>query len=167
MEDKGKPFVIVDGDVEDKQIEEKLQNPQHYVELDESPLDEFNEKIEAFAAKGLASETITPEQYRFITNKQPSSQTSQEAEELHLANPQPKSKTHKVDDEGKMIEPVDIRLITVGTGTAIHRLSKLCSIAIEHLVKPEHLPRHNRSTKDVVKRIFLINDQHAPLPAES
>ena len=30
MEDKGKRFVIVDGDIEDQQIEEKLQNPVHY-----------------------------------------------------------------------------------------------------------------------------------------
>ena len=66
-----------------------------------------------------------------------------------------------------MIQPVYIRMITFGTGTPIHSLSKLCSKAIEHLVKPEHLPRHSRSTKDVVKRIFLINDQHSPLPAES
>ena len=167
MEDKGKRFVIVDGDNEDNQIEESLSNPVHYREVDESPLTEHSQRLEELASRGLERQEITAEMYRFITNQQPNTSSSQEAEEPHLANPQPKMKTHKLDDQGNMVDPVPIRVITVGTGTPIQNLSKLCSKSIEHLTTPENLPRHNRSTKEVVKRIFFINDQYTPLPPDS
>ena len=68
---------------------------------------------------------------RFITNQQKStSPSSQEAEQLHLANPQPKYKTHKIDSEGNMPDPVPLRTITVGSGTPVLSLSKLCAKSI-------------------------------------
>ena len=88
-------------------------------------------------------------------------------EELHLANLQPKYKTHKNDETGNMKDPVPIRTITIGSGTPVHRLSELCSKAIEHLVTPEHLPNMSQSTEAVVKRLFFINENQTPLSPQA
>ena len=124
-------------------------------------------KLEDLAAQGLEKQEITQEMYSFISNKEPGASFSQGADEPHLANPKPQMKTHKLDNEGNMVNPFPIRVITVGTGTPIQNLSKLCSKSTEFLTKEENLPRHNRSTKEVVRRIFFINDEYTPLPIES
>ena len=153
-EDKGGRFVIADGDQEDALIEVGLKNRERFAERNDSPLEEYVERIERFAADALAKDEIDDKQYRFITNKQkPSKSSQQEASEIHLANPKPQYKTHKVDGEGQMVDPVPIRTITVGSGTPVHSLSKLCSVAIQHLVNSENLPRMNQSTKHCVRRI--------------
>ena len=163
-EDKGGRFVIADGDQEDALIEVGLKNRERFAERNDSPLEEYVERIERFAADALANEEIDDKQYRFITNKQkPSKSSQQAASEIHLANPKPQYKTHKVDQEGQMVDPVPIRTITVGSGTPVHSLSKLCSVAIQHLVNTENLPRMNQSTKHCVRRIIFINENHTPI----
>ena len=64
----------------------------------------------------------------------------------------------------KMLNPVPIRSITVGCGTPVHSLSKLCQLAIEHLTHPTELPRNRKSTKHVLRGIVNINENSAPLP---
>ena len=63
--------MILDGEVEDNQIEESLSNPIHYREVEESPLVDHNKRLEELASRGLERQEITQEMYRFITNKQP------------------------------------------------------------------------------------------------
>ena len=84
-----------------------------------------------------------------------------------MANPKPQYKTHKVDAAGNMVDSVPIRTITVGTGTPVHKLSKLCSMAIQHLANKENLPRMNSSTKEAVRRLIFINENHTPLPPQA
>ena len=151
QEDKGHRFVLVDGELEDAQIEASLQDPEQYEEVEDNPMDIFKNQIEEYAARKVKEGELTEQQYRFVTNTQirPS---SQQAEELHLANPKPQPKTHKVDDEENLLDPLPSRVITVGSGTVPHPLSKLCSEAIKHLVTPQNLPRNN--TKTVVSRLI-------------
>ena len=66
-----------------------------------------------------------------------------------------------------MLDPVPIRTLTVGCGTPVHPLSKLCQLAIEHLTSKDELPRNCKSTKDILKVVNDINEQHAPLPDET
>ena len=66
-----------------------------------------------------------------------------------------------------MVNPVPIRTITVGTGTPVHRLSKLCSMAIQHLTSKENLPRMDKSTKEAVRRLIFINENHTPLSPQA
>lgn len=73
-------------------------------------------------------------------------------------------KTHKTDENGAMLEPVPIRNITVGTGTVVHNLSKLCQLSLEHLTANEHLPRMDKSTKAVLQRFVFMNENRDPLP---
>ena len=165
FEDKGHRFVLVDGDAEDQQIELELQNTDQYKEANGDPTAGYNDIIEEYAAKGLRHGEITEQQARYITNKQVG-QSIQGAESLHPANPKPQYKTHKRDEAGNMKDPVQIRSITVGCGTPVHSLSKLCSKAIEHLA-PAHLPRMNQSTKAVLRRLIFIDENHTPLPPQA
>ena len=149
--------MIVDGDQEDEMIEEGLKNRERFEEVDENPMEDFNVKIENWALEGLRTGELSDKIYRFVTNK-PAASSHQAAEELHLANPKPQYKTQKKDDDGNMVDPVPIRTITVGTGTPVHSLSKLCSLAIEHLPNKNILPRVNKSTRDAVRRLIFINE---------
>ena len=165
-EDKGHRFVIADGDLEDELIEEGLKNRERFEECAENPMEDFNVKIENWANEGLRSGELSDEMYRFVTNRQAAS-NPQEPEELHLANPKPQYKTHKKDADGNMLDPVPIRTITVGTGTPVHSLSKLCSKAIEHLSNKRILPRMNQNTRDAVRRLIFINENMTPLSPEA
>ena len=60
-----------------------------------------------------------------------------------------------------------IRTITVGCGTPVHSLSKLCQMAIQHLTSNDELPRNRKSSKDVLKGVININENHALLPPEA
>ena len=73
-------------------------------------------------------------------------------------------KTHKTDVDGNMLDPVPIRTLTVGCGTPVHPLSKLCQLNIEHLTSKAELPRNSKSTKEVLRVINNINENNAPLP---
>ena len=86
-------------------------------------------------------------------------------EETHLANPKPIYKTHKTDQDGMMLDPIPIRTLTVGCGTPVHPLSKLCQLSIEHLTSKEELPRNSKSTKEVLRVVNRINEHRTPLPA--
>ena len=66
-----------------------------------------------------------------------------------------------------MVDPVPIRTITVGSGTPVHNLSKLCSNAIQHLVNKENLPRNNQSTRDCIRRLIFINENHTPISPQA
>jgi hypothetical protein len=63
-----------------------------------------------------------------------------------------------------VLDPVPIRTLTVGCGTPVHPLSKLCQLSIEHLTSKNELPRNAKSTKEVLKVIKVLNENHAPLP---
>ena len=86
---------------------------------------------------------------------------------LHPANPKPTRKTHKKGPDGEMINPVPARIITVGCGTPVHNLSKVCAEGIKHLVNPTSLPRNNKSTAEVLKRVIFNNDNYTPLPPDA
>ena len=155
MEDKGPRFVVTDGDTEDNQITNDLQNPTYYRELDNDPGENYSETIQAWADRGLHSGEIDSKQHAFVTNP----------ENTLNATPKPMIKTHKVDLVGNRPHPVPIRNISVGVGTRVHSLSKLCQVAIEHLTTREHLPRRDKSTNQVIERLILINETQAPLSA--
>ena len=166
-EDKGHRFVIVDGEEEDKQIEEELQKPDQYEEIESDPTEQYQKKLEEFAARGLENGEIDGSMSRFIANQQKTSTSSQEAEKLHPANPKPTRKTHKLGPDGEMIEPVPPRVITVGCGTPVHNLSKVCAEGIKHLTNPASLPHNNKNTAEVLKRVIFINKNFTPLPPEA
>ena len=153
MEDKGPRFVVTDGDTEDNQITNDLQNPTYYRELDNDPGENYSETIQAWADRGLHSGEIDSEQHAFVTNPE---------NDLN-AKPKPMVKTHKVDDQGNRPDPVPIRNISVGVGTRVHSLSKLCQVAIEHLTTREHLPWRDKSTNQVIERLIFINEEKTPL----
>jgi hypothetical protein len=102
----------------------------------------------------LETGEIDDKQYKFISN----------IDDTHLANPKPLYKTHKTDEQGNMLEPIPIRNLTVGCGTPVHPLSKLCQLNIEHLTSKKELPRNCKSTKEVLKVITEINTNMTPLP---
>ena len=104
---------------------------------------------------------------RFISNKQKGSTSIQEEEQLHPANLKPTKKTHKLGPDGKMIDPVPARIITVGCGTPVQNLSKVCAEGIKHLENPTNLPNNDKSTAEVLKRIIFINENFTPLPPEA
>ena len=154
MEDKGSRFVIEDAVTEDNQIAENLSNPIHFRETANNPLDEYIQEIKDWADAALETGEIDDKQYKFISN----------IDDAHLANPKPLYKTHKTDEEGNMLEPIPIRNLTVGCGTPVHPLSKLCQLNIEHLTSKKELPRNCKSTKEVLKVITEINENMTPLP---
>ena len=157
MEDKGSRFVVTDGETEDNLIKNDLENVVHYRQLDEDPKENFKEKVLDWANKGLRNGEISEDMHEFVTN----------SENNENAKPKPVYKTHKNDDQGNMIDPVPIRNITVGTGTVVHNLSKLCQMSLEHLTTEEHLPRMDKSTKAVLRRFVFINENEEPLSISS
>ena len=122
-EDKGPRFVIEDAATEDNRIIEELSNPVFYTETDDNPTEGFIREIKSWADDARDSGEIDDKQHKFVTN----------IEETHLANPKPLYKTHKKDEFGVMLDPIPIRTLTVGCGTPVHPLSKLCQLNIEHL----------------------------------
>ena len=77
-----------------------------------SPLVELN---------NIAGE-IDDQQHKFVTN----------LEKTHAAVPKALYKTHKVDADGNMLDPIPIRNLTVGIATPVHAQSKLCQIGIQY-----------------------------------
>ena len=65
--------------------------------------------------------------------------------------------SHYTDDQGVMLDPIPIRTLTVGCGTPVHPLSKLCQLSIEHLTAKTELPRNSKSTKEVLRVVSNIN----------
>ena len=59
--------------------------------------------VAAWASRGLETGEISDDQYKFVTN----------FENCHPAVPKPLYKTHKVDEEGRLLDPVPIRNLTV------------------------------------------------------
>ena len=51
------------------------------------PIEDYNVKLERWAAEGLRSGELSDQMYRFVTNTEKPSASSRQAEELHLANP--------------------------------------------------------------------------------
>ena len=153
MEDKGSRFVVTDGETEDNLIKNDLENTVHYKELDIDPKYEYAGKVREWADRGLRTGEITEEMHGFVTNP----------DNNENARPKPVYKTHKTDDEGNLQNPVPIRNITVGTGTVVHALSKLCQMSLEHLTTEEHLPRMDKSTKAVLRRFVFMNENSEPL----
>ena len=156
-EDKGPRFVIEDAVAEDERIQAKLSDNRYYTEMNDDPKEEFIEAIKSFAEEAFENEEIDDKQYNFITN----------IEDSHLAVPKPLYKTHKKDENGEMVNPVPIRCLTVGCGTPVHPLSKLCQLAIEHLTSKEELPRNLKSTKEALRVVNEINENNTPLPDEA
>ena len=156
-EDKGPRYVIEDAADEDDRIQAELSNNTYYTETNDDPKEDFIDEIKFWAAEAFENEEINEKQYKFVTN----------IDDTHLAIPKPLYKTHKKDENGEMLDPVPIRTLTVGCGTPVHPLSKLCQLAIEHLTSKEELPRNCKSTKDVLKVVNEINENNTPLPEEA
>ena len=85
----------------------------------------------------------------------------------HPAVPKALYKTHKVDAEGIMLDPIPVRNLTVGIGSPVHPLSKLCQIGIEHLTSKKELPHRNKSTREALERIIEINENETPINDEA
>ena len=153
-EDKGHRFVVEDAVTEDNKIIEELSNPVYYTETEDDPMDTYKQEIQNWADNALDIGEIDGKQHKYITDVQ----------DTHHANPKPLYKTHKKDDEGRMINPIPIRTLTVGCGTPVHPLSKLCQLSIEHLTSKQELPRNSKSTKEVLSVLNELNENHAPLP---
>ena len=152
-EDKGPRFVIEDAVTEDNKILSELSDQTFYSQVTDNPKDDFIENIREWADTALEKSEINQKQYDYVTN----------IDETHLANPKPQYKTHKKDENGEMLQPVPIRTLTVGCGTPVQPLSKLCQLAIEHLTSKDELPRNCKSTKDVLRVVVNINENHTPL----
>ena len=153
-EDKGHRFVIEDAVTEDNKIIEELSDPVFYTETDDNPIENFKDEIQNWADDALENEEINTKQHRFVTD----------SNETHLANPKPLYKTHKTDGDGVMLDPIPIRTLTVGCGTPVHSLSKLCQLSIEHLTSKDELPRNCKSTKEILRVVNTINENNTPLP---
>ena len=156
-EDKGPRFVIEDAEAEDNRINDELSNNTYYNEREDDPKEDFIDEIKFWAAEALENEEINEKQFSFVTD----------IDDTHLAVPKPLYKTHKKDQNGDMLDPVPIRTLTVGCGTPVHPLSKLCQLAIEHLTSKDELPRNCKSTKEILKVVNTVNETHAPLPDEA
>ena len=157
-EDKGPRFVIEDAATEDDKILEGLKDVTYYTETDDNPIEGFKNEIIAWADKAVdEEEEFTAEQHEYVTN----------IADTHLARPKPLYKTHKKDENGEMLDPVPIRCITVGCGTPVQPLSKVCQLCIEHLTSKEELPRNCKSTKEILKVVNNINENHSPLPEDT
>ena len=154
LEDKGSRFVIADAASEDDKLQSDLGNVTQYTEVDDDPIEQFKDEIREWASEAFANDEINQEMFNYVT----------EIDNTHLARPKPLYKTHKKDEEGNMLVPVPIRTLTVGCGTPVHPLSKLCQKAIEHLTSKEELPRNRKSTKEALRGVININENHAPLP---
>ena len=102
-------------------------------------------------------ENFTEEQHEYVTN----------IHDTHLAHPKPLYKTHKKDENGQMMDPVPIRSITVGCGTPVQPISKVCQLGIEHLTSKDELPRNCKSTKEVLETVIEINENNTPLPEDT
>ena len=109
----------------------------------DDPTEDDKKVVKAWADRGLGAKEITVEQHKFVTN----------LKNTHAAIPKPLYKTHKVDADGVMLDPVPVRNITVGIGTPVHAQSKLCQIGIEHLTSRQELPYRNKSTREVLERV--------------
>ena len=153
-EDKGHRFVIEDSATEDNKILEELSDRVFYRETANDPILNYKDEIQQWADNALENDEINVKQHRFVTDIQ----------ETHLANPKPLYKTHKKDADGIMLDPIPIRTLTVGCGTPVHPLSKLCQLSIEHLTSKNELPRNSKSTKEVLKVVNNINENNTPLP---
>ena len=66
-----------------------------------------------------------------------------------------------------MMDPVPIRSITVGCGTPVQPISKVCQLGIEHLTSKDELPRNCKSTKEVLETVIEINENNTPLPEDT
>ena len=108
-------------------------------------------------AKGSDKGEIDAKQAQFVTN----------LEETHAANPKPLYKTHKCDCNDNMVDPVPIRTLTVGVNTPVQPLSKFCQLGIEHLTSKKELPRRSKSTKEVLQRVTIINENYQPINPEA
>ena len=136
-EDKGARFVVEVATTEDERITDTLSNPVFYRESDNDPIEEYREEIKQWADTALENGELDDKQHKYVTN----------IDDTHLAVPKPLYKTHKTDVDGNMLDPVPIRTLTVGCGTPVHPLSKLCQLNIEHLTSKAELPRNSKSTK--------------------
>ena len=153
-EDKGARFVIEDAVTEDTRIAENLPDPVHYSEVNNNPIEDYKDEIKQWADTALNVGEIDDKQHKYVID----------IEETHLANPKPLYKTHKVDEQGVMLDPIPIRALTVGCGTPVHPLSKLCQLNIQHLTSKTELPRNCKSTKEVLCVVNYINENNTPLP---
>ena len=108
-------------------------------------------------AKGSDKGEIDAKQAQFVTN----------LEETHAANPKPLYKTHKRDCNDNMVDPVPIRTLTVGVNTPVQPLSKFCQLSIEHLTSKKEPPRRSKSTKEVLQRVTIINENYQPINPEA
>ena len=157
FEDKGHRFVIADGAIEDEMLENDLKNPVYYTELLDDPIEDDINAVKAWADRGLVANEITVEQHKYVTN----------LEGTHPAIPKALYKTHIVDAQGQMLDPIPIRNLTVGIGTPVHAMSKLCQIGIEHLTSKKELPHRNKSTREALERIVEINENKTPINYEA
>ena len=82
--------------------------------------------------------------------------THSETHETHLAIHKTLYKTQKTDDQGIMLDPIRIRNLTVGSGTPVHNLSKLCQLSNEHLSCKTELPRNSKSTKKCSELLMIL-----------
>ena len=123
-------------------------------------MEEHIRQIHDWAEKGLRCGEIDEEMYNFVTNVG-------KTDKIHLANSKPQPKTHKVDESGNIPDPCPERIMTVGTNTLVHAMSKLISKGIEHLASKESLPNMTESTQAVVKIIFFMKENFEPLRPEA
>ena len=153
-EDKGSRFVVLDGENEDNLIEEDLKNENNFKEIPSNPkiehIDKLKEWIEDYKEEGVTDEIAS-----FVMDG---------IEETHPARPKPLLKTHKVDEEsGEMVNPVPIRNVSTACGTPTANAAKVAQTAIKHLTSEEHLPRNNKSTNAVLRRLIFVNQNFEPL----
>ena len=66
-----------------------------------------------------------------------------------------------------MVDPVPIRTLTVGVNTPVQPLSKFCQLGIEHLTSIKELPRRSKSTKEVLQRVTIINENYQHINPEA
>ena len=157
LEDKGPRFVIADGDQEDEMIENDLRNENQFTELPADPKEEYRNKLVNWTRK-FEDEGVEKDVATFVIK---------DLEESHPARPKPLYKTHKLNADGSLKNPVPIRNVSTSCGTPSHNLSKICQVSIKHLTSEESLPRNNKSTNAALRRIIFINENFTPLNDDS
>lgn len=149
--DKSLRFVIGNLQHEEAGILQELENGVNYTKIDKPDgiISSVQSKINHWAQTNLEEGNISKDICKFITCP----------EQNRAAIPKPLYKTHKRDANDHFLNPCPIRTIITACGTPVYNLAKLMQVAISHLVSKSNLPKRNGSTYDVLRRIFVANEE--------
>ena len=144
--DKSGVTVITSIEEDETRILSDLTNDQQYDVVENDPTLSVMTKIQDWAEKWAARESIQMDVKTFVTD----------TPNCHPAKCKPLIKTHKT-------APYPHRLLLSGSGTACQPLSKFIQMALCHITK--HIKFQIVDTKELLRKIDTMNNILPPLPA--